>query len=68
MIRTVQGSMGRRAVLVIPFFRVMDDVSKLLIRPVQGFMGRRAVPVIRFFRVMDWVGKGYFFPKPVFAC
>jgi hypothetical protein len=35
--------MGRRAVPVIRFFRVMDEVSKLLIRTVQGSMGRRAV-------------------------
>jgi hypothetical protein len=60
--------MGRRAVTVIPFFKVMDEVNKPLIGTVQGFMGRRAVQVIRFFRVMDWVGKGYFFPKPVSAC
>jgi Na+/H+-dicarboxylate symporter len=43
---TVLGSMGRRAVPVIRFFRVMDEVSKLLIGTVQGSMGRRAVPVI----------------------
>ncbi len=45
---TVLGSMSRRAVPVIRFFRVMDEVSKLLIKTVLGSM-RRAVPVIHFF-------------------
>jgi hypothetical protein len=47
--------MGRRPVPIIHFFRVMDELSKLLIGPVLGSMGRRAVPVIRFFRAMDEV-------------
>ncbi len=54
---TVLGSMGRRAVPVIRFFKVMDEVSKLLTGAVLDSMGRRAVPVIRFFRVMDEVSK-----------
>ncbi len=49
--------MGRREVPIICFFRVMDEVRKLLIGTVQGPMRRRAVPVIHFFRVMDDVSK-----------
>ncbi len=57
MIRTVLDSMGRRAVPVIRFFIVIDEVSKLLIGAVLGSMGRRGVPAISFFRVMDGMSK-----------